>query len=353
MMLNGLSTRQQLAGHTMIQQGPSPELFFDTVSAYQRTEALRTAIELDLFSQIAAGHRSVEEIAAACNAAPRGIRILSDFLTILGFLQKTQNRYELAPESQLFLVRSSPAYLGNATRFMLSPGLRQCFYELTAAVRKGGTAVSEEGTVSHDNPIWIEFAHAMGSLMQLPAQQLAVLAGDTTDKPIRVLDVAAGHGLFGIAIAKRFPQAHVTALDWQNVLSVASENARKAGVSDRYSLIPGSAFDVDWGGPYDLVLLTNFLHHFDIPTCQCIASKTYNALASKGRAITLEFIPDADRITPPSTAAFALVMLASTARGDAYTFAELEEIFARGGFTRSEFHALPPTTQQAVVSYKE
>ncbi len=140
-------------------------------------------------------------------------------------------------------------------------------------MRRGGTAVSDEGTVSHDNPIWVAFARAMAPLMQMPAQLLADLVGGDTRQPLRVLDVAAGHGLFGITIAERYPQAHITALDWPNVLAVAAENARRAGVAERHALRPGSAFDVDWGGPYDIVLLTNFLHHFDVPTCEQLAAK--------------------------------------------------------------------------------
>jgi 2-polyprenyl-3-methyl-5-hydroxy-6-metoxy-1,4-benzoquinol methylase len=192
----------------------------------------------------------------------------------------------------------------------------------------------------------------MAPLMQMPARLLADLVGGDTGRPLRVLDVAAGHGLFGITIAARYPRAHVTALDWPNVLAVAEANARRAGVAARYALRPGSAFDVAWGGPYDLVLLTNFLHHFDIPTCEQLAARAHAALAPGGRALTLDFIPEPDRTTPPATASFALVMLATTARGDAYTFAEYQAMFARAGFLRSEFHALPPTTQQAVVSYK-
>jgi 2-polyprenyl-3-methyl-5-hydroxy-6-metoxy-1,4-benzoquinol methylase len=192
----------------------------------------------------------------------------------------------------------------------------------------------------------------MAPLMQMPARLLANLVGGDTGQPLRVLDVAAGHGMFGIAVAERYPQAHVTALDWPKVLAVADENARRAGLAGRYALRPGSAFDVDWGGPYDIVLLTNFLHHFDTPTCEGLAAKAHTALAPGGRALTLDFIPEPDRITPPATATFALVMLATTARGDAYTFAEFQDMFARAGFLRSEFHALPPTTQQAVVSYK-
>ncbi len=333
-------------------QGPSPALFFDTIGGYQRTEALRAAIDLDLFSLVAAGRQTATELADACQAAPRGVRILADHLTILGFLHKNGDRYELTADSAAFLDRKSPAYMGGAVRFMLAPGMRESFEQLTAAVRRGGTAVSDEGTVSYDNPIWVEFARAMAPLMRMPAQLLSGLVGGDTGQPLRVLDVAAGHGLFGITIAEHYRQARVAALDWANVLAVAEENARRAGVAERYSLRPGSAFDVDWGGPYDIVLLTNFLHHFDVPTCEQLAAKAFAVLAPGGRALTLDFIPEPDRITPPATATFALVMLATTAHGDAYTFAELQAIFARAGFSRSEFHALPPTTQQVVVSYK-
>jgi 2-polyprenyl-3-methyl-5-hydroxy-6-metoxy-1,4-benzoquinol methylase len=336
----------------MTSQGPSPALFFDTISAYQRTEALRAAIELDLFSHVAAGHQTAGELARACQAAPRGVRILADYLTILGFLHKHGDRYELSADAKAFLDRRSPAYLGTAVGFLLEPGMKEAFEQMTTAVRRGGTAISEEGTVSHDNPIWVAFARDMAPLMHMPAQLLAGLIGGDAGQPLRVLDVAAGHGLFGITIAEHYPKARITALDWPNVLAVAEENARRAGVAERYTLRPGSAFDVDWGGPYDIVLLTNFLHHFDVPTCEKIAAKAFAALAPGGRALTLEFIPEPDRVTPPSTANFALVMLATTAHGDAYTFAELQGMFARAGFLRSEFHPLPPTTQQAVVSYK-
>ncbi len=103
-------------------QGPSPALFFDTISSYHRTEALRAAIELDLFSQVAAGRHTATALADACQAAPRGIRILADYLTILGFLHKHGDRYELTGDTKVFLDRESPAYLGGTVSFMLAPG---------------------------------------------------------------------------------------------------------------------------------------------------------------------------------------------------------------------------------------
>ena len=137
----------------MDQQNPSPALFFETVNAYERTEALRAAIELDLFTQVAVGKRTAEQIASACRASPRGVRILADYLTILGFLKQHGDEYEVTSDTGVFLNRQSPAYLGGALEFLLTPNLRECFEKLTEAVRRGGTVVSEEGTVSHDNPV--------------------------------------------------------------------------------------------------------------------------------------------------------------------------------------------------------
>src|SRR5262249_13325223 len=154
----------------------------------------------------------------------RGVRILADFLTVAGFLRKQGDGYELTADSKVFLDRASPAYVGGAVRFLLAPDLKQSFQQLTDAVRRGGTAPDAEWSGSHDNPIWVDFARAMAPLMHMPAQLLAGLVGGDVGQPLRVLDVAAGHGLFGLTIADRYPKAHITALDWPNVLAVAEEN---------------------------------------------------------------------------------------------------------------------------------
>jgi 2-polyprenyl-3-methyl-5-hydroxy-6-metoxy-1,4-benzoquinol methylase len=181
---------------------------------------------------------------------------------------------------------------------------------------------------------------------------LAQLLRAGEGKPCKVLDIAAGHGLFGIAFARHNPNAQVTALDWPVVLEVAEENARAAGVAARHRLLPGSAFDVDYGAGYDVVLLTNFLHHFDVPTCEKLLRKVHAALGPGGRAVTLEFVPNEDRVTPPTAATFSMIMLGSTPAGDAYTFAEYQSMFRNAGFSRSELHPLPPTFQHVVISHK-
>ena len=337
---------------TSAAQQPSPQLFFQTINAHQRTEALKAAIELEVFTAIGEGNTTAAEIAKRCQTSERGMRILCDYLTIMEMITKQGDNYALTLDSATFLDKRSPAYLGSATEFLCSPAMFENSKSIADAVRKGGTVMEAEGTVSAENPVWVKFARGMAPLMAMPAQLMAKLVDPQPAGKLKILDIAAGHGLFGIAFATNNPEAEVTALDWKPVLEVAKENAQKAGVADRYHTIEGSAFDVEFGSGYDLVLLTNFLHHFDPPTNETLLRKVHAALADGGRVATLEFVPNDDRVTPPDSAGFSLIMLIGTPSGDAYTFSELEKMFANAGFSRSMLHPLPPTIQQVVVTEK-
>jgi 2-polyprenyl-3-methyl-5-hydroxy-6-metoxy-1,4-benzoquinol methylase len=226
------------------------------------------------------------------------------------------------------------------------------FTDFAAVVRKGGTLLPGDGTVDPDNPLWVMFARSMAPLMVMPAEAIAHTIGAAEGRPWKVLDIAAGHGLFGISIAKHNPNARIVAVDWKAVLEVAQENAANAGVSDRYSVLPGSAFDVPFGGEYDVALLTNFLHHFDTATGETLLRKIHASLKPGGVVVTLEFIPNEDRVSPPMHASFSVTMLATTPHGDAYTFNELSAMFSHAGFSHSELKELEPLPQRIVVSRK-
>jgi len=192
----------------------------------------------------------------------------------------------------------------------------------------------------------------MAPLLATPAEFIAKMVGADSGAKWKVLDIAAGHGLFGITIARHNPNAKIVAVDWAAVLEVARENAIKAGVADRHTLLPGSAFEVDFGSGYDLVMLTNFLHHFDMATNEGLLRKIHDALAPGGRVVTVEFIPNEDRVSPPMDATFSMMMLGSTAAGDAYTFSEYDRMFGNAGFARSEMRVLTPMPNRVIVSYK-
>lgn len=332
---------------------PSPDLFFDTLVAYQNTAALKAGLELKLFTAIGQAQATAAELAAKCGATERGIRILADYLTILGFLEKKDDRYALTRDSAVFLDQQSPAYAGGAAAFLLSSTIRGAFDELAAAVRKGGTAPTEEGTMAPEHPVWVDFARGMAPMMTPPAQRLAELLPLDPARPSRILDIAAGHGVYGIAVAQKYPLAQLVALDWTPVLEVARENAIAAGLANRFSTIAGSAFEVDFGENYEAVLVPNFLHHFDPPTCVSFLRKVYRALRPGGTIAIVEFVPNPDRVTPPDAAGFSLVMLATTAAGDAYTFAEIEKMLRETGFHGIRQHPLPPSTATAVIADKQ
>jgi 2-polyprenyl-3-methyl-5-hydroxy-6-metoxy-1,4-benzoquinol methylase len=316
---------------------PSPDLFFDTVQAYQRTAALRAAIELELFTAIGDGARTVPAIAAACKASERGTRILCDCLTILGFLTKDGAGYQLTPDSAAFLSKRSPAYMGGTMDFLATPEIVRHFDDLAATIRRGSIA-KEDSTVSDENPVWETFARAMMPMMMMPAQAMADILGAAG--PIKVLDIAAGHGVYGIVIAQRNPQAEVVAVDWAGVLRVATENAAKMGVGARHTALAGDAFTADWGTGYDIALMTNFLHHFDIPTCTTLLKKVAASLKAGGRIAVLEFVPNEDRISPRAPAMFAMQMLGGTPSGDAYTLSELTAMLKAAGFSTVTGHPL-------------
>jgi len=331
--------------------GPNPERIFETFNAYQKTAALKAAIELDVFTAVGEGANTAPALAKRCQATERGIRILCDYLVINEFLHKDGQEYALAEISAIFLNRQSPAYVGSAARFLTLPALIDPFWDLATIVRTGSSPRGEATTQDPNNSVWVDFARGMAPLQKLAARGLAEILGASAGEKWKVLDIAAGHGMYGITIAEQNPNAEVFALDWPGVLQVAKENAEGAGVSSRFHTLAGSAFEVAFGTDYDIVLLTGFLHHFDPPAIGTLLRKIHGALKPGGRAVTVEFVPNEDRVTPPIPAAFSMVMLGFTKAGDAYPFSEYDRMFRSAGFSSNELRRTPGP-QSIIISMK-
>lgn len=344
-----ISNPDAVDGQRRADQEPNAVLVWDMIHGFQKSAALHAAIDLDLFTVVGAGSSDVSTIASACKASERGIRILCDYLVIAGLLSKQDGRYRLTSTSSTFLDRRSPAEMTSVIRFLHSPKHFSAFANLTEVVRQGGTNLPKGGVTEPELDHWVTFAESMTPIIRPAAEFISELATADGHQPKRVLDIAAGHGLFGILLAKRAPQAQIVAQDWANVLQVAKHNADLAEVGERYELLPGDAFTVDFGTGFDCVLLTNFLHHFNKGECERVLQRVHRCLNPGGSLYILEFVPNSDRITPPIPASFSLMMLGLTPEGDAYTMQEFEIMLRNSGFKHCELLQVPRAPQQVVV----
>ncbi len=170
--------------------------------------------------------------------------ILGDFLCIIGFLTNktavTRSMGLRLPDSSLFLSKRSPAYMGSMANFLVHNTQLAHFRDVAALVRKGGS-IDDDTAATPENPLWVEFARSMAPMAAMSGRLIAPMVCEP-GQPVKVLDIAAGHGLYGISVALHNPAAEVVAVDWANVLEVALENAGRAGVAERYRTIPGSRF---------------------------------------------------------------------------------------------------------------
>ncbi len=320
----------------------------EAAGGFHKSAVIRAAIELDVCTGIAAGLDTAEKLAEARHCSPKGMRVLLDALTILDLLRKQGEQYELSVEAKLYLDRASGSYAGEALRFLMSSFMELAFSRFTDAVRLGGTAVGAEGTLAPEHPVWIEYARGMMPLSRTTADVVGSLMAGSS----RILDIAAGHGMLGIEVLKRSPDASAVAVDWPAVLNLARENARAAGVEDRWSACEGSAFDVEWGDAFDCVILANFLHHFSRPVAIEFLRRVYSSMTEGGRLVLVALTPDETRVAPSAPGWFAVMMLATTPDGDAYTRSEYEAMLAEAGFGPPEAHRIPASARTVLVSVK-
>ena len=317
---------------------------YDISLSYQKTAAMKAAIELDIFTKISDQNLSVEQISDITGASLRGVRILCDFLCAIGLLEKNKNLYNLSMEAKRFLDRTSPHYIGDVIDFLAAPEIVSMITDDPKSyVIKGGSSGLTK--ISPESPVWVKFARAMIPFASVAAKRTTAYIAKKSMQPRKVLDVAAGHGLFGIEVANAIKDALVTAIDWENVLAVARRNADLAGMADRYKTTSGNALEIDWGDNYDLILLPNILHHFDQDGCIHLLGKAKDSLSIDGSVFVIDLMPNPDRISPPEQAAFAFRMLATTPSGDAYTCAEYETMARVAGLTLVDSMRLLPTPQ--------
>ncbi len=315
------------------EQPPNPQRIFQLGFGYLAPLILETAIEHKIFDVLEKGPKTPEEVAKATKVSSRGARILLNGLLAIEMVTKDKsNKYSLTPESSAFLVSGKQSYFGGMLRHT-GKQLLPKWMQLTQIVKTGkpAQAVNQEGDGAKFFADFVEaiFPNSYPAASAL-AEHLNVAAAN---KPVKVLDLAAGSGVWGIALAQKSPKVHVTAVDWPNVLPVTKKVATRFNVADRFTFSPGDLDSADFGSGQNIATLGHILHSEGEKRSRALLKKTFSALAPGGTIAIAEMVPDDDRTGPPHALIFSVNMLVNTDEGDTFTFPEISGWLKEAGFT--------------------
>ena len=315
------------------QKQVTPERIMQMSWGYAAPLILEAAIRNKVFDTLDAGPKSVDEVAAATGASPRGLRAIMNALVGFEFLKANgDGKYELTPESATFLVSTKPTFFGGFIAHS-SEHIIPHWLHLSEVVATGKPATSVN-QADGGEAFFQELVSNIFPLSYAPAKALAAhLALGESGAPVRVLDIGAGSGVWGIAVAQSSPRVTVTALDWPGVLPIAQKTAAKFGLADRYDVIPGDLATADFGHDYNVITVGHILHSEGVERSKKLLRKCFDALAPGGTIAIQEFLVNPERTGPSMGLIFAVNMLINTDTGDTWSFEGIAGWLKDAGFT--------------------
>lgn len=325
---------------------------FQTLLAYKKSALLRTGIELGVFAQLAERPSTADDVAAALDVAPRGARLLLNALAAIDVVVESDGVFGLAPWAAETLDPAREGYLGQLSRILTSRWEWEAMGRLPEAVRRGGPVIAENAE-DLDYGYYEEFATHAGAVTR---PTVAVMAETlrpwaSPQERLDVLDLACGHGMYGFTLAQQHPRARVWSVDNPRVLEIAQKRAARMGVADRVTAVPGDMFEMPLGGPYDLVLITNVLHHHTPQRATELLRRTAAVTRPGGRIVLVGITADDGPVREsPEAHLFSLLMLVWTDNGEAHSAGTYERMLAEAGYANMRLHRQPNIPMRVIVA---
>jgi SAM-dependent methyltransferase len=319
----------------------SPERIMQLSWGFAPPLMIEAAVRQGVFDTLDAEPKTVEQTADATGASPRGLRAVMNGLVAFGLLTKDgQGRYAPSAEASAFLVSGKPSSLAGFFRH-ISSQLIPGWLDLAEIVRSGRPTIAVNQH-SAGAPFFVDLvedlfplnypaASALGKALGVPALQAS----------FPVLDLAAGSGVWGIALAQQSPHVTITAVDWPEVLPITRRFAARFGLESRLTCIAGDLLEAEFGQGHALATLGHILHSEGADRSRTLLKKTFRALAPGGTIAISEWIPNEERTGPPSALIFAVNMLVNTEQGDTYTFSEISGWLREAGFENERLLEAP------------
>lgn len=317
----------------------TPERIMQFAWGYVPPLVIEAAIRHRIFDLLDAGPKTVSEIHEATGASIRGLSAIMNVLTGLNFLARNaQGVYSLTPESAAFLVSTKPSFQGGII-LHTSKQLLPKWLDLSEIVATGkpASSVNQEAAGSE---FFQQFVTDIFPMSYPAAQTLAqTLNFGDTGQPLSVLDLAAGSGVWGIALAQSSERVRVTAVDWPNVLPVTRKTVQRFDLGDRFSFVEGDLLTANFGVNHTVATLGHILHSEGEERSRKLLAKVFDSLAPGGTIAIAEFLVDEDRTGPLGGLFFAVNMLVNTDDGNTYSFGEISAWLTEAGFVNA--HTAP------------
>jgi SAM-dependent methyltransferase len=317
-----------------------PDRIMQFAWGYAPTLAIEAAVRHGIFERLDKGPRTCEQLAAETGTSVRGLTAILNLLVGLQLLARKGDAYVLTGESAAFLVPSKPGYHGMFFNH-ISTQLLPRWLQLTEIVRTG-TPAARFNDETEGAEFFAEFVESLFPLSFAAASELGKHLGiPESTSPVSVLDIGAGSGVWGIALARQSPHVRIRAVDWPKVLEITKKVATRHGVADRLTTAPGEFFGADFGTGHQVATLGHILHSEGPERSRRLLKKIFDALAPGGTLAIQEFVPNDDRTGPPGALIFAVNMLVNTEAGDTFTFSEMSGWLREAGYSNPRLLDVP------------
>ena len=325
----------------MTNAAPTPERILQLGWSFAPPLVIEAAVRHRVFDVLAKQTLTLDGLVRETGASSRGLAAIVNVLTGIGLLARDEGgRFALTPESAAFLVSDRPGYVGGIFRHH-SEQLLPNWLHLTDIVASGKPAGSRADTEA-GAAFFAEFVEEIFPLSYPAARALADALGlANATAPISVLDLGAGAGVWGIALAQASPHVTVRAVDWPGVLPVTARVFARFNLADRLTAVGGDLADADFGAGHQVATIGHILHSEGVERSRALLRRTHAALAPGGTVAIADFLVNADRLGPMNGLIFAVNMLVNTEQGGTYSFEEIAGWLTEAGFVNPRLLPAP------------
>ena len=314
---------------------------------FMASKALFAALNLDLFSRLGGGPKSLDALAAETGIASTRLLALLTACVSVGLLENAPGGYANAPASAAYLVRSAPAYFGDYYRLQIDRQLYPALTRLDDALR--GERVDFYGLM--EDAVEAErFSAAQDAGSRGPARVLAKLVD--LDGCATLLDVGGGTGAFSVALCRRYPALRATILDFPNVRPLAERAIAAAGLGDRITFVGGDALRTTWPAFQDVVVASYLLSAIAATNGDRLLAQAFRVLRPGGRLIVHDFMVEDDRGGPASAALWLLAAIVMDPEAPSLTPGSVTTVMTRHGLTEVAVQDVIPGITKAVIGRK-